>query len=302
MLVFGMLASCGGDKTSSGENQNSKGDNPTSSEVVKSEVAEKYKVVVASVPDGISYTLDKTEAEEGEEVTFTLTSVAEGFTITSVTVNSKTIEGSNNVYKFNMPFGGARITVNYTISGDVTIQGEGFAVALDKEEDGIYRGSAKITSSAAEVGFNLMIQGTIQNYYRCYDYVNSYGHITWPGSGSDYGFAVASGCTYEFRYNPDAEVPFSIVRTSVDVLPSDATSLYRLFSGGAGAGMQDETCNPLNLKNATYAITDSSGDEFINYEYNYKKYEDNESLAVVEDLQNEETYYTYKQQIGRAHV
>ena len=294
MLVFGMLASCGGDKTSSGENQNSKGDNPTSSEVVKSEVAEKYKVVVASVPDGISYTLDKTEAEEGEEVTFTLTSVAEGFTITSVTMNSKTIEGSNNVYKFNMPFGGARITVNYTISGDVTIQGEGFAVALDKEEDGIYRGSAKITSSAAEVGFNLMIQGTIQNYYRCYDYVNSYGHITWPGTGSDYGFAVASGCTYEFRYNPDAEVPFSIVRTSVDVLPSDATSLYRLFSGGAGAGMQDETCNPLNLKNATYAITDSSGDEFINYEYNYKKYEDNESLAIVEDLQNEETYYTYK--------
>ncbi len=294
MLVFGMLASCGvQNANTSSENQNSKGDNLTSSEVIKSETAEKYKIIVATVPEGISYTLDKTEAEEGEEVTFTLTNVSEGFTVTSVTMNNKTIEGTNNVYKFKMPFGGARIAINYKISGDVTIQGEGFAAVLNLDEDGIYRGSAKVTSSSAEVGFNLMIQDTVQDYYRCYDYVNSYGHITWPGS-SNYSFAVASGCTYEFRYNPNAEIPFSIVRTSVDVLPKDADGLYRLFSGNAGSGMQDETCNPLNLKNATYAITDSSGEEFINYEYNYKKYEDNESLAIVEDIQNEETYYTYK--------
>lgn len=291
ILVLGLLGACGPkeDKSSHG------GDNTSHvGESQESQAAEKYKIIVANLPDGISYTIDKTEAEVDEEVTFTLTSVAEAFTIKAVLVNNSPIEGTNNVYKFKMPFGGARISVNYTISGDITIEGEGFACSLTEGADGIFRGTAKVSSSLQVAKFNLMVQGQKQDYYKCYDYVNSFGNIQWPGT-AEYGFAVATGCTYEFKYNPAAEVPFSVVRTSVDVLPTDSDSLYRLFSGDAGSGMRDETCNPLNLKNSTYSVTDSSGDEFLNYTYNYKKYENNTSLATIEDLQNEETYYTYKQ-------
>ncbi|GEM_PF-5814177 len=294
ILTIGLLGACG-QKNPDTSTSNGGTDNPTTSQGgQQSQVAEKFKVVVSNVPDGITYELDKTEAEEDEDVTFTIKSVAEGFTITGVLVNGKAIEGANNVYKFKMPYGGARIVVNYKISGDITIEGEGFACALTQGADGIFKGTAKVASSAQSAKFNLMVNGAKQDYYSCYDYVNSFGNIQWTGT-SEYGFAVATGCTYEFRYNPAAEVPFSVVRTSVDTLPNSADSLYRLFSGDAGSGMRDETCNPLNLKNATYSITDSSGDEFLNYTYNYKKYVNNTSLATIEDLQNEETYYTYKQ-------
>jgi len=253
----------------------------------------KYKVMVSSCPSGIKYTLDKTEAEKNEEVTFTITEIAAGLTLTNVKMNGTVLTGTDNVYKFNMPFGGASIVVNYTVSGDMTIRGDGFALALEEDATtGIFSGECDVTSTKASVGFDVFLGETKLDYYPIYDYTKSYGNIEW-GYSTDYGFGLASGCSYKFTYNPNAQIPFSVVRTSVNVLPTDAKSLYSLFDGDAGAQTQN-TCNPLNTQAFTYSCTDNSDVENpVNVTYDYKRYA-NESYAVIEDILNDDSYVTYK--------
>lgn len=288
LAVSMLLSACSGGNSSSKDSYNP-GDESTS----VTPIEEKYKVIVSMCPSGIKYSLDKEEAKEDEEVTFTITEVADGFRVTGVQVNKKNIEGANNVYKFRMPFGGASIAVLYAVDGDVTIQGELGCVLNETSTPGVFKGTAQAVSTATDVGFNLYVGENKQDYYASYDPTHSFGNICWP-YGSAYSFTVAAGCTYEFTYDTSKQRPFTIVRTSVDVLPTNADTLYALFDGDAGPGCSQNTCNPMDTKHVTYALTDSTGDEFINLTYEYKRFADKSSLALVTDIANEDSFFTYK--------
>lgn len=251
---------------------------------------DEYNINV-SAPSIITYTLNKNRAKEGELIELTLT-VPEKCTVTSVKMNGTELTQNAGKYSFTMPNRVANIVVLADIDGDVTLVGELTASLVD-EGDGIYVArNVKVESNNARVGFSYMIKGengasqVVDSLML--DETKCFANVTFS-TGTSYELTIASGATYDFFYDPNAQYPCYIIRKNVDVLPTSATQIYSLFDGRMRS---EPTLHPADLKEINYTYTTNN----LAYEYNYKKYQGNTSLAVAVDKTNDvnKEYYVYK--------
>ena len=254
---------------------------------------EKY-VIRVTAPGGVNYSLDKQEAAKGETVTLTINSVESGVTIKSVTMNSSTLSSTDggHTYSFTMPNQSALINIEVEVSGEVTLVGE-VSAALTQEASGIYVarnvavpiGSTKMAKFSYRVGESTILGSAELDEDKCYADVTFY-------YGSGYSLEIARGFTYDFFYDPSAQLSCYVRRVSVDYLPSTEEGLEALFDGSYRS---ESTVNYDNLKGYTYKITDRS-DSANPYKIQetMKVYENNVMYNEIEDIFDEKSYVQYK--------
>ncbi|MCQ2772150.1 MAG: hypothetical protein MJ238_02590 [Bacilli bacterium] len=306
-----ILASCGGtgeassnsspvsDTTSQGDqSQPIGGDSVISSDQSSAQQGGEdvdYYAIRVTAPAGVEYTLDKTKAAAGEDVTLTL-KANNGVLIDTVTLNKSTIlKGNNGVYKFTMPDRSASIVITVTISGDIVINGEFNAVLTDDDHDGVFVAKdVKVTSSTTMLGFSYQIKGADGTMTAIdsmkLDRDRTFANVTFSNN-SNYELSIGTNASYDFYYDTnEPEYPCYIIRTGVDHLPDSKDTLFNLFDGWSSFL---PTCNPPDLNGISYKYTSNS----LSYDYNYKLYENNVSYAKVNDITNPdapETYHVYK--------
>jgi len=286
-LIMGGIASC------------NKGSTPTPT---PEPVVTTYKVQV-SCPTGVTATSSHDRAEKGQEVTITITSIAAGFSIKKVTLNTNTelTASETNVYKFTMPNQSALIKISVDVTGEVTINGD-FAAAFTKNEDtGIYEAKNVLVKngSSQDADFGIKVAGETLGVLDLNTY-KSFGDITMSNK-NETPWTIATNCYYDFFYDPAFadESPVYIQRVGVDVLPTTVAQLGSLMITNWGPGA--EYCNNTNdLLTANYSVKNVDGSkatDYINQVYNWKRYADNKVFATVndQDQMGEETMmYVYK--------
>lgn len=259
-------------------------------------VEEEYTIRVTA-PTGVEYSLSKNKAKKGETVTLTITSLASGYTIKKVTLNNSEITGSNNVYTFTMPNRSASINIEVNVDGDVTLVGEIAANLILNEETGIYEArNIKIESPKKEVYFSYQIKKDGQSVIldsTDLDETKCFADVTFAyGSGIKEELEIASGATYDFFYDPNAQYPCYVQRVSVDVLPQDVNSLYTLFDG---AMRSDTTCHETGLTGIDYSVLDTQSSSPLKLNYTYREYENNVTYANIVDVLTDKQYHVYKE-------
>lgn len=255
-----------------------------SSDVVKN----KYNIVVES-DSRYSITFeggDKKTAEKGETITFTVTPSA-GFTLSHVYIDSTELSGTDGKYTFTMPGHDIRITVSLSVDGDVTIQG-GITAVLSLGEDGVYRANDVLVSTDANISF--CVKGNDGSLTQLdswlIDRTKTMADVE-PAYNSTYKLTLAGGFKYNFSYDPSATLPCTIVRSEVTTLPNSAASLEHLFQG------KIKSENTQTLQGLTH-VTYTNSKMAISYDW--KKYNDNKSLATIKDTsgKNLADKYVYK--------
>ena len=291
LSLLGLLVAC--NTSQGGATENTSQESTTSETATTSQEEEAY-VIKVYAPTGVSYELNKQRAKKGEEVVLTL-HTNDGYTINEVTLNNAPLTGNNGVYTFTMPNRSALINVTVSVDGDVTLVGEVVA-KLELEPSGIYvaRNVKVNTSSSAKFSYQVKGNGgeitTLSS--QDLDENKCFGHISFA-FGSDYALQVASGCTYDFFYDPAApQYPCYIQRVNVDALPSDEKSLYTLFDGSYRS---ESTVNYPGLNGITYKTTNKEDSNNIKmYSSEYRVYENNVSYEKVNNTLDDETYHVYK--------
>lgn len=294
-LAIATLALIGCGKTS-----DSTTDNPTPDSTVRDSsttdgnnggtsdsVASEYNIIA---PDDSRYTVTVsgglTKAKKGDSVTITVTPSA-GFTIKAVFVDSSEITGNNGTYTFTMPGHDIRITATLSVEGDVTIQG-GVTAVLTLGEDGIYVAKDVLVSSDSD--FSYFIKGASDTTELDSGYVDrtkTLADIN-PAYNSEYKLSISGGFKYDFYYDPSAKLPCYIRRSEVVSLPDSQASLEKLF---AGSIKSENSETLLGLKHVTYTNTR------IGVSYDWKRYDNNSSLATIKDTTNSSLAdkYVYKE-------
>ncbi|MGM9873484.1 MAG: hypothetical protein ACI31G_01000 [Bacilli bacterium] len=295
-LLFTLVAS-GCQKTDpTNSSSSSSGTTSETSENENSSEEESY-VIKVNAPAGIQYSLDKTSAKYGETVTLTITNLDSGFSIERVMLNDTTelVSDSGTTYQFVMPNRSAIITIYATVTGEVTLIGD-IAAVLSLEDSGIYVArNIQVPSSMKTAKFSYQVKGendvvttldsSLLNEYLCF------ANITYS-LGSGYKFEIAGGYTYDFYYDPASYYPCYVIRTSVDYLPQTESGLYSLFEGSYRS---ESTVNYPDLVGISYSVTDKTDSSNpLKIKYDYKMYENNISLAEVEDVYEEKDYFVYK--------
>lgn len=284
--------STSGGESSSG--QSSSGDSSSdssSSDSSSSEPEEEEYVIKVVAPSSISYSLNKTKAKKGEQVVLTITNVASGYSIKDVTLNtSTTLVGEDGVYSFTMPNRSAIINITVSVSGEVIISGD-IAAVLEKGGDGIYVARDVEVNTTKNAYFSYYVNGTELRSLDL-DENKCYADVTFVSSSSiDYELQVATGCTYDFYYDPAAQFPCYVIRKSVNYLPTTVELLRGLFDGSMRS---ESTVNYPNLQEIEYSVLDKTTTNIKKYNFDYKAYENNTSFAEVTDLINDTNYYVYK--------
>ena len=318
LLLGGMLASCtstpeedkqeqkdddkpsgdepGGDTPSGDEpgGDTPGGDEPGGDTPAHEDEEEEDYVIRVNAPETVHYTVSHQRAKKGTEVTFTITSIDEGYTLKQVTLNGNALNGENNVFTFTMPNQSALIAVALNATGDVTIFGD-IAATLVKEGDIYVARNVKVeTNGLAYFSYKVKdVQGVEHvlgsgdlDENKCFaDVTFAYGH--------EEELQIASNCTYDFFYDPSAQFPCYIQRVSVDYLPSDEKGLFSLFDGSYRS---ESTVNYPGLKGISYSVTDrSDAEEVKKYTSEWKLYENNVAfMKVVDIMQDDREYYAYK--------
>ncbi len=251
-------------------------------------------VIRVTAPAGINYSLNKEKAAKGEDIVLTINSVEKGMTIKKVVMNSTTLTSGDGgkTYTFKMPNQSALINFEVDVAGEVTLIGEVSAV-LTQEASGIYVarnvsvpiGSTKMANFSYRVGESTILGSKELDEDKCYADVTFY-------YGSGYSLEIARGFTYDFYYDPSAQMPCYVRRVSVDYLPSTEEGLYNLFEGSYRS---ESTVNYSDLKGYTYKITDRS-DSANPYKIQetMKFYEGNVMYNEIEDVFDEKSYVQYK--------
>lgn len=238
-------------------------------------VKTKYNIVLE---DDSRYTIafeggEKKTAEKGETLTFTVTPAA-GFTLAHVYIDGTEITGTDGKYTFTMPGHDIRITVSLSVEGDVTIQG-GVTAVLNLGEDGVYRANDVLVSS--DVAISFCVKGKDGSLTQLdswlIDRTKTLADVE-PAYNKEYKLSLAGGFKYNFAYDPSATLPCTIVRSEVVSLPNTASSLEHLFQG------KIKSENTQTLQGLTH-VTYTNSKMAISYDW--KKYNDNKSLATIKD-------------------
>ena len=285
------------DSTSVNPNVTTTAPQPTIPSVTPTTPVEEEYTVRVTAPTGVEYSLNKNKAKKGEEVVLTITSLASGYTIKKVTLNNTEITGSNNVYTFTMPNRSASINIEVNVDGDVTLVGEIAANLVLNEETGIYEArNIKVDSPSKQVYFSYQIKKDGQAVIldsTDLDETKCFADITFAyGSNIKEELELASGCTYDFFYDPSAQYPCYVQRVSVDVLPQDVNSLYTLFDGFMRS---DTACHEVGLTGIDYSLLDTQSSTPLKLNYTYREYENNISYANVVDVLTDKQYHVYKE-------
>ncbi|MCQ2776261.1 MAG: hypothetical protein MJ217_00850 [Bacilli bacterium] len=242
---------------------------------------------------GVSYLLSKARAKANETVTIQLTFDA-GYKLKEITSNqTKLTKVNDNLFSFVMPNKPVTINITVDIEGDVTLSG-GVAAALtyDSAKGYYVAKDVAVTGTSKYVNFDLIVQGNKADALdldesRCFADVNS-------GYPSAYEFSIATGCTYDFIYEPSSEVPFYVIRKSVDVFPTDTNGIASLIESLFSGKMRSESaCHPVDLVGIDYTFDSAD----LKYDYHYTLYENNVSYAYVNDKTVDgqvNMYYVYK--------
>lgn len=282
-----LLASCGETNSSVSSNENSaetSKDTNSSGGGEVTPVEEYFKITTRS---DARYTLtpNKTSAKAGESISITV-SVEDGYSIVAVYANSQKLEKSGDVYTFSMPEIDVVLRAELSVEGEITAQGGDVAAAFKKVEGSdtlwIAKG-VKITNTSS---FSVKVGNTtlgIRNVdrFRCFAPIEaSYS------SSSNGTLSLPGGSTYDFYYDSSLERPLYFKRTSVDVLPSNASSLENIFHSSV---QSEYALYPSNVKKVTYSNS-ASAEKYV-----WQAYENNVSLATVTNTKtNAEKAFVYK--------
>ncbi len=281
-----VLAACGGK-----EGNSSSDDSSATSEVIE----EQYRVLV-TCPNGIEYQISHEYAKKGEEITLTITNIAGGYSISSVTMNNRALQAEgDNVYKFNMPNQSASIVIRAAISGDVVINGD-FTAKLEKEGNIYVARNVKVETSGLAY-FSYEVKGSNDEVTKLdvldFDESRSFGDI--HIGNKTYALAVMGGSTYDFYFDPaSSEAPCYIQRVKVDNLPESVSALSSVLITSYSVRSEPAVYKN-NYVGAHYKVLDRSTSDVIAQEYDWKLYE-NESFATVTDTLDPDAdeMYVYK--------
>lgn len=249
-----------------------------------------YKVIVVA-HEAVTYSVNKNEAEAGEEVILTISNVANGFYISEVTLNTSTTLAPENdgvTYKFNMPRRSATITIKVGVSGNITIQGDVAAVLSETEEgSGLYVArNVRVESSSSAKKFSFVV-GDTKLSPLALDARKSFGNypLTY---GDEYAFSIPGGASYDFYYDSNIEdKPCYIKRVAVNDLPNNAEALADILVDGYTVGSEPAMYID-NLVGINYTHRVNDGDNSFNQKYEWKKYSETLTFATIEDLMADE--------------
>lgn len=272
------------------ESSNSNGGN-TSNSASQSDVVEDYPISVTNTT-GVTITVNKKRAVKGEKVTFTV-ELATGYKLKGVSVTNATVtEEAAGQYSFLMPERPVRITAQVEIDGDFVIVGE-FAAQLQKEGDIYVARNIKIPYNKDYAEFSYVVQKDGKSTKLpslALDETRCFANVSFT-SNKENELRVATGCTYDFFYDPNSEMPCYVIRKSVDQVPQNGESLFtRVFDGRMRS---EPTLHAPDLKAIDYTYSTNE----LKYDYHYKKYNNYVSLATIEDKTNVndvQNYYVYK--------
>ena len=252
-------------------------------------------------PQGVTYRLSKTKAEEDEEITLTIT-VASGIALNGNPVSSQVslTKVSDTEYKFVMPNNAVTIEIKATIDGDVVLSGDITAKLTDEDGDGIYSADVECNAKTS-YDFTYVVKDNKGNPVRLSSYkldeTRCNANVTFLSSGNN-ELTIAGGCTYTFYYDSNSSnFNCYVVRKTVDVLPNNSNLLYSLFDGRMRS---NTTVHPQGLTSISYEKrvtgTDATqGYKLTDASYVYKKISDTESFAVATDhLKANKESYVYK--------
>ena len=291
------VTACGGTKSNAGsdvtsqpdvsESSSQGGDTSSSS---KSDIVEDFPISVVNTT-GVTITADKKRAVKGEKVTFTV-QVATGYTLKGVNVTNATVTKEGDKYSFIMPERPVRITAQVEVDGDFVLVGE-FAAQLQKEGDLYVARNVKIPYVKDYAEFSYVVQKDGQSTKLpslALDETRCFANVSFTTSKEN-ELRVATGCTYDFFYDPNSEMPCYVIRKSVDQIPQTGEALFtRVFDGRMRS---EPTLHAPDLKAIDYTYSTNE----LKYDYHYKKYENFVSLATIEDktdTNNVQNYYVYK--------
>lgn len=288
-----LLTACSGDNSNPTTDPTDSGSPTTDIPVDPDEDVEDFAIVV-TCPTGVTYTVDKERAVFNEEVTLTITSVADGFSIKDVKMNNVEITAiSANVYKFNMPNRSAAVVIRVSVSGEVVVDGD-FAVAFNEVREDVFEATAivpPLTDSYAK--FDIVV-GSTKLKALDLDESNSFGDVSFTISGVNQ-FEIATGSTYKFvvDYNKD-EAPFTVQRTKVDILPTNKKALASVLIDGY-AVRSEPAMFPTGFAQASYSITDTTTSDVFAHNFTWRRYADNSTLATIQDtLYGTPDMYVYR--------
>lgn len=292
-----------GSQTNSGSSDSQTGSDSDSGSGGGSTVdpIETYAIRLSS-KTGVTITLDKTKAAEGETVTITVEKVESGYTLLGIKVvaGSKTIECTSaddgKTYTFVMPNQSVMVEPNVEVKGDITLVGDVVAALTLNPETGIYEAKGVAVNTTADMAkFSYQVTGEDGNKTKLdvasVDERKCFANITFiyssPSNPSDQNLQIASGATYDFFYDPAAERPCYVRRTNVDTLPSNADQLYSLFDGSI------RSTSTINTDNLT-AMEVKIKDDTINNTIAMHKYADDTTYLTVKDNGTNRDYFVYK--------
>lgn len=266
-------------------------------------VPEEEYVIQVTAPSAVTWSLDKTKAKKGEEVTLTISKVAAGVSIKSVTYNNKDLTGKDGVYKFTMPNRSVAVLITCSVEGDVVIEGDITAqlTPVSGQEGLFVARGVQATGLSSKSKFNWIISSGSEKT-KCevldLDETKSFADICMiTGSTSEYNFDISNGYTYDFYYDSNnSECPCYVQRTGYDKLPTNAKQLEALFIVGP-AVRSEYAVYPDDLVGVHYEINDRSTDDVIQQQYDWSLYENGLSFAKVTSssgFEDDEDMYVYK--------
>lgn len=248
-------------------------------------------------PTGVTASLDKTEAAEGEVVTLTIDEVLAGYRVTSVVLHSysdtELTSTDNRTYTFTMPDRTVTVQISVEVEGKITLVGD-FAAALNlNPETGIYEArNVKVEGTSDTAYFSYQVTGedgkTVKLTSLDVDYRKCFADVQFVFSGRE-ELSIATGCTYDFFYDPSAPCPCYVRRVKVDVLPSSADALYDLFDGNIRS---ESTIVTPDVTHIDYHVRDTD-DKKLNTAV-MDRYEDGSLYMTVRNEFTGNDYFTYK--------
>lgn len=308
-----MLASCGPTDTTSTTSTTGTSDSTTSSSTSNStssstssstsETPVTYQIRVQQVT-GATITVNPTTATPGTVVTVTVT-LDSGYTLTSILVDGKPIEFTDNQGTFVMPDYDVTVSCRTSVQGKMTLNGSVTAV-FEKEGD-LY--VARNVTVKDDADLYVLIKGDDGKYTPLgYLALNrektfadiGYSSISFKDANMPEGtvltdenrnnslIELAGNAAYDFYYDPsDAEKPLYVQRVKVLELPKSYSDYESLF---AGTILSDPATYPMGVIGVTY--TDSRVQE----RYVWNLVNENASLATVYNSNtNQKKAYVYNE-------
>ncbi len=225
-----------------------------------------------------------TSGKVGDKIEFTVSVTDSNVEITSVTVNDTPKNEINGKYSFTMPEESVVVKAQIRITNaDVSISRDAVA-PLALNSDGIYESSEVSIETESDLVFLVNQEDgsvkelsiTDMDNHKCFTQIYL--------SSSKTGFKLKGGFNYKFFYDPTTKKSW-VKRTQVTTLPSNANQLSYLFDSGR---VDRQTTNPDNVKSVTY------NNETTKEKYSFTKYNNNTSIASVEDYAGNHLADVYK--------